>query len=461
MQRKYISTFKVRCNDSKKADLKPDLPLARTQGLYLFERLQGFDKFGGRSSDGPHAIRKLTKHINSKEDVEEKVFYLAPHKPLAYFAYEVLNLSGWNTPPAKLVGKTGINLWDNVCTGVALRQIIDYVPIGAFIHQRSYEANDHFIKNETKLQNINKNFKLNIERQTIVALATGEEYKISGNLFTADIAAHLVQDSDFQPEEYNVGLKRIGNRFFAFLIDKDEVAFAGLSYSELQKVTDERVMKSLIFSSATKEQKLFIIKKLQRMLDDGDISAIFLNSRVVATKKLYHLAIDLNKLSENFIKTAKSTIEYFLFQLQESLSDFDKRENIRLQLAKKIVTALNDTRFEIDKEAFIPIILEDLRGPYYQYLFTNKNYVINDDLNNQLLYAKVLEDQLKEVAVLNQGESFNAGKVEEKANDKKRTRRDENELIPSKKSKTVEHATSVEEEFSNTMPESRPSCNLL
>ena len=354
------------------------------------------DQFGGASSFGPHQKKRSDKSKSS----EDKTYYLSSHNVIEYVGNEVLNQIGFNTPKTRITAEElrsrKTNEVYDVNYGVGSEAIPGYMPIAGFI-----ESSDPKIKDSGILQN-KKKFKLDMARQVVVDLETNQEFKVSGNLFAANIGAVLVNDKDFQPEQYNVGLVRRGDRYFAYLIDKDQIEFNGKNFQENLGTVDRKVIKSSIFNSATRDQQLYIINEIQKALENGHFKSIFSNKRITQSYNQINKPIsELEKASNCAEVTAKSTVEYYLNLLNESnLDSFRERENWRDQLAEKVIEKLGLNISDEEKSALREIIKEDLRANYYQPLFSNKAQITKEDLNNAALIEKLVADQVKELSAL-------------------------------------------------------------
>lgn len=387
----HLSTgiIKKRTNDYLRSRAEKQLTKEKSR----FVPDKKIQQIGGASS--------LGSHIKQGKNDKTKTYFLAPHPSSAYFAYEILNKIGFNTPKARPINHT-----DDL---LATKSIEGYIPIFVYIHDRSPENTtsirplEETIYFNPTLRDLHENYNLDMNNQVIVDLKTGEKYKISGNLFTADIGAKLLADKDFQPEECNVGLVKHGNRFYAYFIDKELTSFKGNKYEDNLKLVDERVDQSLIYKAATNDQKLFILNEIDEALSNNDFKKIFINSRTISTDNMFakHLGTGLDKTADAFEFTAQSALTYYETKTEFKNKDrFQQREKIRNAIADDVIKDLSLNISSEDKIALKQIIAEDLRAPYYQELFLDKKLITEADLKNEPLKKAIIEDQLAELKAL-------------------------------------------------------------
>ena len=378
--------FKRRSEDYKVLEKKgySEKPLTKESGL--FQKIEpnkpgGPKQFGGTS--GPPGFH--TK--KSKQPGKIKSYFLTKHSPLAYFGLEILNNIGFNTPKARFVA-----------SNLAVKEVEGYIPIAAFIHNKDEYGNEIIppdIKDDKYLLKIHSKYELDFKNQCIIDRDTGKKYKISGNLFSADIGARLTADGDFQPERLNVGLVKRGDRFYTHLIDKEQVMFNGESYEGAS--VDPAVKTSELFSNTKRDQQLFIINKTEKSLDNNEFDRIFVNSRTLPS---FNNNENVKKISKkyisNFRETANSAIAYFEKKYPGELKKFEDREKIRSKLADEVIARLALDINDDEKNALKEIIMEDLRGPYYD----NCCEISENELTDDVLINTIVQDQAAELKAL-------------------------------------------------------------
>jgi len=107
---------------------------------------------------GPHKRQGKNK---------EKTYYIARHEIHEYFAVEILNRIGFNTPKSRIIDQESSS---EILPKMASKTIDDYIPIMVFIHERSdkQDVNREFKK--FNLLTLHEKYKLDIERQVIIDL---------------------------------------------------------------------------------------------------------------------------------------------------------------------------------------------------------------------------------------------------------------------------------------------------
>src|SRR5579885_1033344 len=365
-----MGIFRRRLNDYEVEQRKNKEKKTLTKHSSLFARRSEANdgsppkQFAGTSTHGHH-VKASEK---SKKSKKSKGYFLAPHSYIEYFGLECMQRMGFNTPKARFVD-TG----QEYDSEIAVRESDGYIPIAAFIHTKKKNSDeediDPDVMNDKYLLNeIYKKYRIDFKKQVVIDIRTGEEYKISGNLFASNIGATIVGDMDFQPEQFNVGLVRIGNRFYAHFIDKEQVSFEGKPYEESINLTDPRVSRSRLFESASRDQQLAVIHQTSKSLERGEFDQIFSNPRIKASSKqleILNQIQSLEKMKQNIKKTAHSAVEYHRKKNQEDpdfLKRFEERERLRGILADEIIARLALIIDEDDKYALKQIIIEDLRG---------------------------------------------------------------------------------------------------
>ena len=348
--------YPLRANDFKNTMKNDDAVSLAKKDTYIKSRevKTVLGKSANHGAYGPH------KKTSSKGVT--KIDFLGPHGPEAYFAYEIMLRLKIRTPKARVVERKHQTL--------ATRSIDGYITM------------DELRKGKVKLA-------LDIDRQIIKDTNSGEEYKISGNLFAADIFAVLLNDKDFQPQTGNLGVKRVGNRFYAVAIDKEQASFTGKNYEKLMDEPDlSNVIHDTLFQSRTEEQKLFIIDELSKALatdesKECDIDRIFLNPRVLATPQLSKTNINVT-WCDHFKKSAHSLIEYYKKIYGDNfLEKFSEEETKREQIANAVIDALvlDDPQNQLELKR---IIMEDLRAPYYKEIKADQLVTtIVDDISHE------------------------------------------------------------------------------
>ncbi len=382
--------FRRRLNDYQKIKTKMGQPSkARPSSLVkktdLFSPTKKVNQYGGTTSEGPH-IKKSEKG--------EKIYYVSTHDKKEYFSFEILNRIGFNTPKSRMLPYART-------LKVASKSVEGYIPITAFIHDRS-DKKDVDFSYDPSLNDVHKKYKLDMKNQVVIDLETGEKHKISGNLFASNIGAYLLRDDDFQPEDFNIGLKRIGNRFYTYLIDKEKISFPGETYEKNIDNTDARVGQSKLYHDTSDDQVLYIISEIQKASNSGEFKEIFLNPRIYETSEIR--TNEMEGLANNFNLTAQSAITYFSEKAKSkednTLESFRKREEWRGLLVDIIINELAIDGDEQEKKDLKEIIMEDLRAPYYKHLFVNKKMISKEDLDNSALINAIVRDQIKELKAL-------------------------------------------------------------
>lgn len=365
--------FKRRKNDYLKGKLHKSL----VKDLSLFSKTNG-SQYGG-SSYGPY-LKKRT-HCESRT-----LYYITAHNPAEYFALEVLQRIGFNTPVARIVTshplrRESVNLDGK--QAVATKGFHGYVPIQTVR------------PDEPKSSEFGKQHTLDFINQ-IITNSKGTKFKISGNLFALDIGAILLGDTDLQPRGNNIGFIKEGNRFYTVAIDKEHVVFNGNNYCQMSGRIDP-VDHDKLFVHKLHDQRLFILSQIAGALhvdESGlcDFDRIFLNPRVTLTPCL----ADKCKIwCDNLKKTALSIIEHYKSAYgKDFLVHFNAREKMRSELADKVIAFLNNA--SIDAQALKDIIMEDLRGPYYVSYLTGNEFCDRDARDNPRLFNAIVADVAKE-----------------------------------------------------------------
>lgn len=356
----------------RKNDFENDAKKTLSKDSSLFDPMlpsTAHPQFGGLSSDGPH-IKKSTK--------AEKVYYLSPHQFNEYYACEIFTALGLVVPKIRTV--TGKQ------TKIASKSLDGFIPMSQIRSDvpRNYK--------------ILRQYELDFKNQTLSQVYDkSKQYRISGNLFATHIASLLVADADLQPKNNNLGVIKLGNRFFGASIDKDKSSFLGWNYQQLYKYVEEELMEDELFQACTLDQELVIIHKIQQSLAVGDkksctFDKIFLSERVKATD---YLSEKCEEKLINFKKSAMSMLAHYQKKHGETyLELFLAREKIREKIVDAVLHA-----FDMDLHSFMKIkniIVEDLRAPYYKIYFHDKNAISHDDLTNSILKEVIIEDIRKE-----------------------------------------------------------------
>lgn len=395
-----LKRFTYRTPDSQKQEEKGPESKPLSKAGSLFKPVIIKQELPGSITEGPF-VKSSTKGV--------KVYYVSPHDPVEYFGLEILNLLGFNTPKARIHVSTEaqcVNQSENTDQSetiekkkqtikMAVRNIEGgFIPIAVFLEKETGEGV------YSKWKDVHARYQLDIAKQVIVERKTGKEFKISGNLFTSNIGANLLGDLDFQPEDANVGLIKVGDRFYAYYIDKELIQFDGKSYDDRQKNECYYVNTAEIYKYKKDEQIIFIVNEIKRALDNGDFDKIFDNVRIKETLSSVASISDFDvasiaKMSKNFRETVESALKYFK---DIDLDRFTEREALRKKIAEKVLELANFN--PEDQKQIKRNIIEDLRGPYYEDLFINKNNITEDDINNHDLIKHILEDQIKEFEAL-------------------------------------------------------------
>lgn len=347
----------------------------------IFKRDKMNSRYRGRESLGPFTKKTKTKNFRKK-------YYLAPHAKDEYFAMEILQFLGIDTPKTRFVcrqkGKRTI-------THMATKSIPNYIPrdgillenMTAYQEKKEAEYEQDSTQDEIPaLIAMRKRYHLDIRRQLFRDLELKKDYKISGNFFAFDVMLTVVADPDAMAFT-NFGFHIKDNRCFAVAIDKDQVKLNGYTYEQLCSKVDARIYEdndekkhvvNHTFYYREREQLLDVLYRLHEGLipDKKGISMfdhIFLNSRVRHTDTLFQLPID--KKCENFKKSARSTLVFYADKLEPNyLENYAHREKIRELIADMVLDRLNVSH--ADSEFIRQTIIEDLRGPYYKSFFSGK-----------------------------------------------------------------------------------------
>lgn len=368
--------FFSRKNDFK--NKKSNNTSSLLKDISLFSKTTG-PQYGG-SSLGAHLKTSSKKH---------SVYYLAKHNFLEYFACEVLLALGINTPKIRI-----IDLQQGEQNYLMASQAIEnYIPI----HVLRPDVDNSL---PSELQILRDTYELNIENQLIINKFDGTIYKISGNLFTLDLAALFLSDTDLQPKGNNIGLIKKGNRFYAITIDKDLTNFNGSNYYQLHGRLDDNILEDKLFKTQTSEQALFLIYAISVCLTldtDGKciFDKIFENSRVSNTRYLNEITATSCK---NIKKSANSIINHYKNTLGETvLSQFAEREKVRSHLADNIIHQLELNGMLFDAAKVKNVLMEDLRAPYYTSFF-HEPLISQSDVNeNPPLIQRLFDDLTNEL----------------------------------------------------------------
>lgn len=335
---------------------------------------------GGSATYGPYFVKR-------KPASKEKLYYISNHSvDDEYFALEILQYIGINTPKLRVTSgsfddshhKPGISRTRS--QGIAAVKSMDgYIPMFDLV------------------MGIHGDVHLDIATQRIIHNKNPHEtYKISGQVFTAYIAACLIDDSDFGFEEFNFGMMRVGNRYYSAAIDKDCAQFNDAVINRIRY----RTLK--IFKSVCLDQELFIISRLQQGLTPDkngicDFDRIFQNSRVIATPEV---AANQLRKSVNLKMRAENIINLYLHDHPGCIQKFSRREAIRQQIADRILEDFNISG-DHERDAMMDIIIEDLRGPYYTEYF-QLSELSQKDVKNEKLLAAIRQDISKEFPEITQ-----------------------------------------------------------
>ena len=117
----------------------------------------------------------------------------------------------------------------------------------------------HFDYLNAQQRAVYNRYQLDITNQMIYDHVEHKAYRISGNLFGTDIAALLICDLDFQSDGANLGVIKVGNRFYAAAIDKDAVRFKGESYEVLAQKLSDRSTNDFLYKSRMDDQLIAVV----------------------------------------------------------------------------------------------------------------------------------------------------------------------------------------------------------
>lgn len=100
-----------------------------------------------------------------------------------------------------------------------------------------------------------------------------------------------------------------------------------------------------------------------------------------------------NKWSDNCKRTALSIINHYKTEYGDDfLEEFKEREELWAQFPRRLINQYSYP------ETFFRIIKEDLRSPYYQNLFSNKQSFSLCDLDNDQLIESITADLNSELS---------------------------------------------------------------
>lgn len=373
-----LAGYSARASDVSKLDLKKGKTLRIPS-----ERLQPTNapRFGGMYSYGPQVKE-------SHKGNEPQVYYIGPHKVEEYFATEMLNFVGVQVPKFRIA--------DSDFQKSASKQLKGYIPMATF-----FSKNENLLG--TELGSIAARYELDLPNQLVRNKETGENHRLGGNFFAADIGAELIQDTDFQPHDFNYGVVFEGNKFRAVAIDKDQWTpfLARSSYDEIKKNTDYRLLDSPIFANRTDEQILSMVSGLNRLISPihGDIAPIhyiFFNSRVQHEIEKGTFSREyLYVCMKNMIDNVKLIVEHYEDKLgRNAINDFEKREILREQIVNKVITGLDQSLSEETVSTLKEDLMEDLKAVYYESHFSNQTSkkISTEDLTNVALLNELQKD---------------------------------------------------------------------
>jgi len=352
---------------------RPDFRSSKTSSLFksnsIFQPCKGIASGGNAGALGPH----FKKGVN-----QNKLYFIANHRVLnEYLSFEILNLLKINTPKARFVDKS-LRL-------IATKGFHNYIPIKAV-------RSDSFIDFDPSLimTHFRARYSINFKKQIIFDKVERKPCRINGNLFGFYIPSILLEDYDRQYAGSNIGFIRVGDRFNTVVLDKDIVSFNGLDFEGLTKSPSNAV--DLEFKiNHTVDQALFMVNNIEQALASKaegicDFQRVFMNDRISASnlKGKAYLAYS------NFVNSAKTVKAYFNKQYgRNCLNEFKARERIRHRLANLVIDKLG-----IRVPGMLEIMIEDLRGVYYQALFVNQRtkLISDEDLSNTALLQQIEED---------------------------------------------------------------------
>lgn len=311
---------------------------------------------------------------------------------IEYFAFEILNYIGVNTPKCRFstFKRSDYISYDQV---LASKAIPELMPMCVFDDRRSLLSGYCSPNKETlkQLLSWNQRYKLDIQKQIIIDTVENRQCRISGHLFCTDIAALLVDDCDFQATGFNLGVTRVGNRFFTIAIDKARASYQGKTYQELASPPSQtyyNVVTEALYKFRMNEQALAFVYKvyLGLQIKNGlcDFDRIFSFQRCVNSG----MPVEQSQVwCQNLKRTASSFVEHYKnIYGADCFEAFAEREKLRDMFARQMQKELF---FDDD---YLPILVEDLRAPYYQSLYANQISFSQSDLNNRNLIEAVKAD---------------------------------------------------------------------
>lgn len=366
--------FKPRKCDFQK-NKKPGQPLSK-DGSRLSKT--NAPKYGGAENGGPVAIA-------SSKGKDSSLYYVNIHGIQSYFAIEIVQFLGLNTPKTRLIeGKIKDHLHhenNNRSAYFAAKGIPNLIPVG-FMNRTGdpypYQPGSNDIR---------RRYQLNTAEQTVCDKETHTPLRIAGHTYASFIIAKLIGDADFQEQDYNFNLARIGNRFYPVAIDKEGANFSGRIVEHLRWIDSD------FKTYCQLDQQLAVALAIKNGLQpsaDGvcDFDRIFLNPRVKATPFICERA---ETYLARFKVTAQSIIDIFLRRDAGIFAKFQQRENYRQAIANSVLEQLNLPR-DLKNNELAKLIIEDLRGPYYQAYFFSDNQISAADCDNEDLIVRIMND---------------------------------------------------------------------
>jgi hypothetical protein len=330
---------------------------------------------------------------------QHKIKYMTLHNEVEYFALEILLKIGFVTPKARLSYRRECRhpdgVFDYALKTMVTNALTNYIPMIAVRHDIPLEI----AASPNVIRPIREQYEIDITRQIILDHKERKAYRISGNLFSADIAGILIGDEDLQPEDCHLGLVKIGNRFLTAAIDKEKVSLTGSvppkNYEEMLQRADKRITTSLLFSTREKEQVMAILYQIHCACESKEegFDAIFDNPRVRRTALLAKIA---ETCQGNLKHAAKLMLERFSKVFGQAFqAEFAVREDLRHKIVDNIFekhAEIFSESSEADKLIIRANIIDDLKGPYYTSLFLNQAMITVADLDNGRLMAEMVND---------------------------------------------------------------------
>lgn len=293
-----------------------------------------------------------------------------------YFALEILNAIGFATPKARFV-----RTQDNTIR-IATQAIEGFVPLQAF---STLWPGTTLLKNTPEIRETHAQYLLDHEQQIVKGKIRAQNFKVSGKLHVAHLAAELLYDPDLSGEGTNIGLVKEHGRFRAHFIDK-EAAFH-LKYTELSTIEPQGMQQ--IYTHKPNEQSTAVLYAIKNLIqidpatNKSLLERIFFNPRTVSIYSAYLqnvLKRSLTNRLDNMLKRlevnpklqSKSKLDQQLRELKEHIKDnFYKQcacKPIEPQSPLADAQSITDLIVAVEKQALAVIRTSVANFPGYEQL---------------------------------------------------------------------------------------------